>query len=157
MGKNRHKLKEHLIPASTFLLLFISLFHSQLIYLSCSSSITGSMRIQLVQNCSSMLLLLLQTFSCCNVSPSQVLQDKVALEWAFHQTQFLLYQPASTGPPLLWCLHTLFPFFPDLGVSSALTLHFRSALWCFGHFLTVLSLDEPLAWLWGSALCLCLA
>lgn len=121
MGKNRDKLKEHLILASTFLLVFTSLFHSQLICLSCSSSSTGSMGIPLVQNCSSMLLLLLQTFSCCNVSPFHVLQNKVALEWALHQMQFLLYQPASTGPPLLWCLDTSFPFFPDLGVSSVLS------------------------------------
>lgn len=78
------------------------------------------MGIQLVHNCSS-LLLLLHAFACCNVSPSHVLQDKVALEWALHQIQFLLYQSASTGPPLLWCLDPSFPFFPGLGVFTILS------------------------------------
>lgn len=85
---------------------------------SCSSSSTEGMGMQPVHNCSSLLLLLLHAFACCNVSPSHVLQDKVALEWALHQMQFLFYHPASTGPPLLWCLATSFP---DFGVFIVLS------------------------------------
>lgn len=91
------------------------------LYPSCSSRSIEGMGVQSVHNCSSLLLLHLHTFSCCNVSPSHVLQDKVAPEWALHQMQFLMYPPASTGPPLLRCLDTTFPFSPDLGVFTVLS------------------------------------
>lgn len=122
MVNNRDKLKQYLTPASIFLLVFTSHFPlTTHLCPSCSSSSTEGMGIQSVHNCSSLLPLLLQAFPCCNVSPSHVFQDEVALEWALHQMQFLLYQPASTGPPLLWCLDNSFSLFPDLGVFTVLS------------------------------------
>lgn len=146
MVKNRDKTTLHLCLHS-FNSLPVTFSLTTHLCPSCSSSSTEGMG----------MLLLLHTFSCCNVGPSHVLQHKLFLEWALHQVQFLVYQPASTGPPLLWCLDTSILFLPAPGVFTVLSLHFLSALRCFGCFLNVLSLDEPPAWLLGSALCLCLA
>lgn len=145
-------------PCLHFLLVFTSYFPlTTHLCPCCSSSSTEGMGIQLVHNCSS-LLLLLHAFACCNVSPSHVLQDKVALEWALHQIQFLLYQSASTGPPLLWCLDPSFPFFPGLGVFTILSnTSFPLFTLVFWAFLKYVIIRGATGMALGLAMSLCLA
>lgn len=154
MVKNRDKLKEHLTPASTFLVAFMSLFHSWLICILPVAQevqrVWGYSQFITVPLCFSFIFTLFPVAMW--VLPMsfriKLLQSGLftrCSSWCIHLLpQGHLYSGAWT-PPFPSPLTLVFSLF-------CLTLHFFSALWCFGPFLNVLSLDEPPAWLLGSAL-----